>query len=89
MTRAGLQAIAHVYDYGKDRAQRPVIPPDILHALKADRDTWSNFRKFPSAYQRVRVAWIDDARVRPSEFAKRLRYFLRMTKAGKRFGMVQ
>ena len=89
MTQAGLDAIAHVFDQKKDTTKRFVIPPDILRSLKADKETWANFQKFPSSYQRIRVAWIDDSRVRPDEFAKRLRYFLKMTKQNKRFGMVQ
>lgn len=66
--------------------ERVVVPPDILAALRADAETWKNFRAFSDAYKRIRVAYIDHARSRPEEFAKRLRYFLRMTKAGRVIG---
>ncbi len=66
--------------------ERVVVPPDILAALKADPETWKNFRAFSDAYKRIRVAYIDHARSRPEEFAKRLRNFLRMTKAGRVIG---
>jgi uncharacterized protein YdeI (YjbR/CyaY-like superfamily) len=62
------------------------VPPDILAALKADPDTWKNFRAFSDAYKRIRVAYIDSARERPEEFAKRLRNFLRMAKANRIIG---
>src|SRR5262249_42186354 len=33
------------------------IPADILDAFQADRTTWRNFRRFPTSYQRIRVAF--------------------------------
>jgi uncharacterized protein YdeI (YjbR/CyaY-like superfamily) len=65
------------------------VPDDILAALKEDKETWHNFQKFPDSYKRIRVGWIDAARVRPDFLEQRLRYFLRMAKQNKRFGMVQ
>jgi uncharacterized protein YdeI (YjbR/CyaY-like superfamily) len=65
------------------------VPPDILRELKADRQTWRNFRAFPESYQRIRVGWIDGSRAAPDVFRRRLDYFLKMTKQDKRFGMVQ
>ena len=62
------------------------VPPDILAAIKADRAAWKNFRKFPPAYVRIRVGFIEGARKRPREFAKRLRYFAKMTAENRRFG---
>jgi uncharacterized protein YdeI (YjbR/CyaY-like superfamily) len=64
----------------------PVIPPDILAALKSDAETWKNFRSFSDSYKRIRVGYIDGARGRPQEFAKRLRNFLKMTKANRIIG---
>ena len=83
MTKAGLAAIAHV--------QKKVwkIPADIEGRLKKDAIAWRNFQRFPASYKRIRVGWIDAARSRRSAFEQRLRYFLRMTKQNKRFGMVQ
>lgn len=66
---------------------KPVkVPPDILAALKSDPETWRNFRAFSDSYKRIRVAYVDHARVRPEEFAKRLRHLLRMTKANRLIG---
>jgi uncharacterized protein YdeI (YjbR/CyaY-like superfamily) len=63
-----------------------VIPPDILEAIKANRETWKNFQKFSAPYKRIRVAFINGARKRPAEFKKRLRYFIEMTEKNKMFG---
>ena len=62
------------------------VPADIRTALKADAETWKNFRAFSVSYKRIRIAYIDDARARPEEFAKRLSNFLRMTKANRIIG---
>jgi uncharacterized protein YdeI (YjbR/CyaY-like superfamily) len=63
-----------------------VIPPDILQALKANKQAWKNFQKFSDSYQRIRIAYIDGARKRPEEFRKRLRYFIEMTEKNKQIG---
>ncbi|HPW18900.1 MAG TPA: YdeI/OmpD-associated family protein [Candidatus Aminicenantes bacterium] len=62
------------------------VPRDILAALKADRETWANFEAFSDAYKRIRLGYIEGARDRPQEFAKRLRNFLKMTKANRLIG---
>ena len=64
----------------------PAIPPDIEAALKADPTTWKNFEAFSDSYKRIRIGYIDGARDRPDEFAKRLRNFLKMTKANRIIG---
>jgi uncharacterized protein YdeI (YjbR/CyaY-like superfamily) len=63
-----------------------VVPPDILTALKADRETWKNFRAFTDSYKRIRIGYVEGARDRPQEFAKRLRNFLKLTKANRIIG---
>jgi len=63
-----------------------VIPPDILKALKANKEAWKNFKKFSAPYKRIRIAFIDGARKRPDEFKKRLRHFIEMTEKNKMFG---
>ena len=83
MTKHGLAAIEHT---GKGSAK---LPADILARLKADAAIWRNFQRFPASYKRIRVGWIDAARHRREIFEYRLRYFLKMTKQNKRFGMVQ
>lgn len=84
MTRAGLAAMEDA-PMAKSRASRSrdVIPSDILKRLREDKQTWQNFQRFPSSYKRIRVGWIDAARMRPVEFEKRLRYFLKMTAQNK------
>jgi uncharacterized protein YdeI (YjbR/CyaY-like superfamily) len=64
-----------------------VIAPDILKALKKDKEIWSNFQKFNDSYRTIRVGFIEGARSRPEEFLKRLNYFLKKTKENKTFGM--
>jgi len=63
-----------------------VIPPDILKAIKANKEAWKNFQKFSDSYIRIRIAFIDGARHRPAEFQKRLKYFMEMTEKNKLFG---
>jgi hypothetical protein len=53
------------------------VPDDILEAIKADREVWENFQRFPASYKRIRVDFVDGARDRPQEFRKRLNYFIR------------
>jgi uncharacterized protein YdeI (YjbR/CyaY-like superfamily) len=83
MTEAGLEAAGLVLDEPFE------IPQDIIEALKADPETWRSFQAFPESYKRIRVGWIDAARIRPQVFKQRLDYFVKMTKQNKRFGMVQ
>ncbi|MEX0788057.1 MAG: YdeI/OmpD-associated family protein [Anaerolineales bacterium] len=71
------------------RAPRLVLAPDIRAALRADPATWAHFRRFPASYKRIRIGWIEGARVRPQVFRQRLGYFLRMTAKNRRFGVVQ
>jgi uncharacterized protein YdeI (YjbR/CyaY-like superfamily) len=66
--------------------KRLVIPPDILAALKSDPEIWKNFRGFSDSYKRIRLGYIEGARDRPAEFAKRLRNFLAQTKKNRLFG---
>jgi uncharacterized protein YdeI (YjbR/CyaY-like superfamily) len=83
MTQAGLDALGDALEGEFTFAE------DILVRLKEDEQTWENYRGFPESYKRIRVGWVEGARDRPEEFEKRLRYFLKMTAKGKRFGMVQ
>ncbi len=88
MTPKGLTAIKHVFDATSKRPKF-IIPTDILKLLKEDKETWENFQKFPKSYKRIRIGWIESARIRPEDFNKRLNYFLKMTAKNKRYGMVQ
>ena len=60
--------------------------PDILKAIKANKEAWKNFQKFSEPYKRIRIAFIEGARKRPKEFEKRLRHFIQMTEKNKMFG---
>ncbi len=90
MTKVGLAAIAHAFDPAKDNAAEFVIPADILKPLKANKQAWTNFQKFPDSYKRVRIAFIDSRRRHGKDmFLKSLRHFIDMTAKNKRFGFVK
>ncbi|HVQ00501.1 MAG TPA: YdeI/OmpD-associated family protein [Candidatus Thermoplasmatota archaeon] len=63
-----------------------IFPPDIIKALRNDPVVWKNYQRFSPSYQRIRIAYIDDARNRPVEFKKRLNNFIKKTKENKRIG---
>ena len=90
MTKAGLAAIAHVYDPAKDAAEPLAVPPDILAAIKADPAAWANFNKLPEAYKRIRISYIDGRRRHGDDmFRRALNHFVTMTAKGKRIGFVK
>jgi len=95
MTQFGLEKIKHHLEYAvKDKVQKQlfkefIIPADILNELKNDPIVWQNFKQFPDHYKTIRTGWIDGARKRPEEFQKRLRYFIKMTRKNKMYGLVQ
>jgi uncharacterized protein YdeI (YjbR/CyaY-like superfamily) len=60
-----------------------VFPKDILEAIKKDETAWNNYMKFSEPYKRIRIAYIDSARNRPDEFAKRLKNFIQKTRDNK------
>jgi len=62
------------------------MPPDILKAIKSNKNAWKNFQAFSPPYIRIRIAFIAAARNRPQEFTKRLGYFIEMTEKNRRFG---
>jgi uncharacterized protein YdeI (YjbR/CyaY-like superfamily) len=89
MTHAGLEALKGHGIGRSGGSRRVVIPSDILRHLKRDPIVWRNFTRFPASYKRIRIGWIDGSRNSQAAFDTRLRYFLKMTKANKRFGMIQ
>ena len=60
-----------------------VFPKDVLDKLKSDKTVWANYEKLSASYQRIRIAYIDNARKRPEEFEKRLNNFISKTKENK------
>jgi len=83
MTAAGLEAI------GSLKTERLVIPADIRAALEDDPIAWKRFRRFPTAYRRIRIAFVEGARGRPAEFQRRLGNLVRRSAKNERFGMVR
>lgn len=57
-----------------------IFPTDVLEAIRKDSTAWVNYQSFSDAYRRIRIAYIDSARRRPEEFAKRLSNFIDKTK---------
>ncbi|HYH81199.1 MAG TPA: YdeI/OmpD-associated family protein [Longimicrobium sp.] len=62
------------------------VPPDVLRALQADEQAWRHLQRWPDAYLRIRVAFVDAARDDPAEFDKRLRHLLDKSRQGKQYG---
>ena len=62
------------------------IPDDILQEIKANKEAWKHFQTFSDTYKRIRIGFIEGARNRPTEFKKRLRYFIKMTEKNKMYG---
>jgi len=71
------------------KEEKITLKGDLLAALKKDKAAFENYNRFPEAYRRVRIGWIDAARNRPAEFQKRRDYFIRMTAKNKMFGRVR
>lgn len=59
------------------------FPEDILEEIRKDVTAWENYQAFSEPYKRIRIAYIDAARNRPTEFQKRLQSFLKKTREGK------
>jgi len=61
-----------------------LFPDDIIDRLKEDKIVWKNYQQFSDSYKRIRVAYIEAARIRPEEFEKRLNNFIDKTKENKK-----
>jgi uncharacterized protein YdeI (YjbR/CyaY-like superfamily) len=81
------QVIDEVLESLGDVLEREFIfPPDILDAIRADKQAWENYQNFSDVYKRIRVAFIEGARKRPEEFQKRLKHFIKMSRENKLIG---
>jgi uncharacterized protein YdeI (YjbR/CyaY-like superfamily) len=90
MTKAGMAAIAHVFDPEKDKPADFVIPDDILQPLQANKQAWEYFQKLPEDYRRIRIAFIDSRRRHgEQQFQTSLKNFIKMTAKNKRIGFVK
>jgi len=63
-----------------------IFPEDIIEAIKKDEQAWKNYNHFSEPYKRIRIAYIEAARNRPQEFAKRLENFIEKTRDNKQIG---
>ncbi len=61
-----------------------VFPNDIIDKLKEDITVWKNYQCFSEPYKRIRIAYIEAARLRPEEFEKRLNHFICKTRENKK-----
>ena len=63
-----------------------VIDSDVLKILREDSQTWENFQKFPSLYQRVRIDYIQRTKRHKTMYENRLKNFMESTKQNIMFG---
>jgi hypothetical protein len=61
-----------------------IFPNDITDRLTEDKTVWKNYQHFSDTYKRIRIAYIEAARIRPEEFEKRLNHFIGKTKENKK-----
>lgn len=82
MTDAGRAALPDMSEAGF------IIDEEILAAMKANPEVWTNFQRFPPLYQRVRIDTIQvNRRMRhPELFKKRLEKFIENTRKGIMYG---
>ena len=59
------------------------FPQDIIERLKQEKIVWENYQKFPETYKRIRIGYIESARIRQEEFEKRLSNFIKKTRENK------
>lgn len=85
MTSAGIEPIKDQIGSPEDPFE---IPDWILDQLQAEDLVWQNFQSFPHFYQRLKIGWIAEnlGNSRLAEAQKRLDYFIKMTRAGKKYG---
>ncbi len=88
MRKVGLKAVAHAFDPEK-APKRVIVPQDILKDIKANKEAWKNFQRFPQVYKRIRIAYIQSQGKHSDElYQKALLYFIKMTAKNKKFGMM-
>jgi uncharacterized protein YdeI (YjbR/CyaY-like superfamily) len=90
LIKAGLMKPAGARALGDAlRRTKLAVAPDVLAALKANPAAWRHYQRLPATYRRIRLAFIEGARTRPTMFKTRLRYFVAMTAKNKKFGIVK
>ena len=86
LMRAGRVIPSVTETLGDARPEGYRIPDDVLSALRSNEEAWTFFSHTAPSYQRIRAAYVDVARKRPSEFTKRLDHLVEMSAKGKQFG---
>lgn len=86
LIRQGMVAPSVEAELGDVRPEAFEIPDDIRSALKDNAEAWAFFQTTSPAYQRIRAAYVDDARARPVDFQKRLKNLIDKSARGKLFG---
>ena len=90
MTKAGVKALAHIFNPKTDKTEKLTIPPDILKALKTNKQAWKYFKKMPLPYKRIRISYIKDRKILGLDvYKKSLVHFIKMTAQNKRIGFVK
>ena len=64
--------------------ERFIFPENIIIRLKEDNTVWENYQNLSESYKRIRIAFIEAAKKRPSEYEKRLNNFIAKTRANKK-----
>jgi uncharacterized protein YdeI (YjbR/CyaY-like superfamily) len=81
------QLLPHILEAVRPELEREFIfPDDIMRAIKENQATYQYFQKTSPAYRRLRVAFVEGARGRPDEFAKRLQSLIASLERGKQIG---
>ena len=81
------QLLPHVLEEVRPELEKTFIfPDDIMRAITENPVAHHNFQTRSSAYQRLRVAFVDAARGRPDEFSKRLQSLIASLEQGKQIG---
>ena len=84
MTPAGLAALGDKVGSPEDPWE---MPEWIVEQLQADDELLRKVEALPYFYRRLKFGWIDEpGSLRQEERQKRLDYFIKMTRAGKRYG---
>lgn len=56
---------------------------DIIDRIKQDELAWTKYQKYSEPYKRIRIGYIESARIRSEEFEKRLSNFINKTRENK------
>ena len=86
MTDLGLEALQSKLG---DPTKSLPLPAFVERQLRADMELWEHFQALPHFYRRLKIGWITETGLTPSrmpEAQKRLNYFMKMTRQGKRYG---